>query len=147
MQRSDSPNEAEAIKTANLTDYENRLILMESNIQDVKHFWELFNNFDITKMPLKDSVHLFHQGIKPVWEDPRNVKGGSWTFRVPKEKAPQFWKEVCVMAVGDELQKAVASDRTSMYRHTAIAWTLLTSSQHSVTTFVAFLFLCGSLQL
>lgn len=90
--------------------YEDRLVKM-TEITDVREFWEMFNNFDVTSLPLRDSIHLFHKGVKPVWEDPRNMKGGCWTFRVPKEKAKDFWKEVCMMAIGEILQEAVASKR------------------------------------
>jgi len=90
--------------------YEDRLVHLTS-INDVRGFWSMFNNFDIPSLPLRDSVHLFHKGIKPVWEDPRNARGGSWTFRVPKDKAVEFWKEVCMMAIGEQLQQAVASNR------------------------------------
>ena len=64
---------------------------------------------------MRDSVHLFHKGVKPVWEDPRNEKGGCWTFRVPKDKVKEFWMELCMMAIGEKLQDAVASNRISMY--------------------------------
>jgi len=92
--------------------YEDRLVHL-ATVTDVKEFWSLFNNFDISTLPLRDSIHLFHKGVKPVWEDPRNLKGGSWTFRVPKDKAKEFWKEMCMMAVGENLQEAVASNRIS----------------------------------
>ena len=94
--------------------YEDRLVKM-TEITDVREFWEMFNNFDVTSLPLRDSIHLFHKGVKPVWEDPRNMKGGCWTFRVPKEKAKDFWKEVCMMAIGEKLQEAVASKRISKF--------------------------------
>ncbi|GAM88995.1 hypothetical protein ANO11243_070290 [Dothideomycetidae sp. 11243] len=90
--------------------YEDRLRHM-SEISDVRAFWSTFNNFDVTALQLRDSVHLFHRGVKPVWEDPRNTRGGSWTFRVPKDKAAAFWKEVCMLAIGEQLQAAVESDR------------------------------------
>jgi hypothetical protein len=93
-------------------EYEARLVKLHS-VGDVREFWEMFNNFDITTLPLRDSVHLFHRGVKPVWEDPRNVKGGAWTFRVPKDKALEFWKYVALMAIGEKLQAAVASKRIS----------------------------------
>jgi hypothetical protein len=103
--------------------YEDRLVRLQSNIADVKKFWEVWNGFEEVllatsqdphkRLQLRDSIHLFHHGIKPVWEDPRNVKGGSWTFRVPKEKAVRFWKELCVMAIGSHLQDAIATRRPS----------------------------------
>ena len=90
--------------------YEERLEPLAS-ITDVKQFWSVLNNFDISRLALRDSIHLFHRGVKPVWEDPRNAKGGSWTFRVPKAVAAQFWQEICMMAIGEQLQEAVQADQ------------------------------------
>jgi len=87
--------------------YEDRLTLLHT-ITDVRSFWNVFNNFDVSKLPMRDSIHLFHKGVKPVWEDPRNERGGCWTFRVPKEKVQAFWQELCLMAVGEKLQDALA---------------------------------------
>ena len=98
--------------SSDTANYEDRLVKM-ATVNDVREFWELFNNFDVMSLPLRDTVHLFHKGIKPLWEDPRNVRGGAWTFRVPKDKAKDFWKEVCMMAIGEQLQEAVASKRKS----------------------------------
>jgi len=39
-----------------------------------------------------------------VWEDRRNINGGSWTFRVPKANGPDFWTRVQLMAIGEKLQ-------------------------------------------
>ncbi|OQN97408.1 hypothetical protein B0A48_16567 [Cryoendolithus antarcticus] len=91
------------------SDYEDRLVPLAS-IADVAAFWGVLNNFDISLLPLRDSIHLFKRGVKPLWEDPRNAKGGAWTFRVPKSQAPEWWKEVCMMAVGEQLQAAVAGN-------------------------------------
>lgn len=82
--------------------YEGRLTLMKDDIVTAKPFWEVLNSFPLERLHLKDSVHFFKRGVKPVWEDPRNVKGGAWTFRVPKSQAEQFWKEVLMMAVGEQ---------------------------------------------
>lgn len=86
--------------------YEDRLVLLAS-VNDIRSFWSVFNNFDTTQLPLRDSVHLFKHGVKPIWEDPRNARGGAWTFRVPKAVAPEFWQEVCMLAIGEQLQAAV----------------------------------------
>ncbi|CAF9907902.1 hypothetical protein IMSHALPRED_006527 [Imshaugia aleurites] len=83
--------------------YEGRLTLLKEDIITAKPFWEVLNSFPFDALKLKDSVHFFKRGVKPVWEDPRNVKGGSWTFRVPKAQSGDFWKEVLMLAVGDDL--------------------------------------------
>ena len=92
--------------------YEDRLEVL-ANVDDVRKFWNVFNNFDISRLQLRDSVHLFHKGVKPVWEDPRNTRGGAWTFRTPKSQAVEFWKEICMMAIGEQLQTAVETERTT----------------------------------
>lgn len=57
---------------------------------------------------MRESLYLFKAGFVPIWEDRRNVNGGSWTFRVPKEKGKDFWTRVQVMAIGEELQSRLA---------------------------------------
>ncbi|KAF2724636.1 translation initiation factor eIF4e, partial [Polychaeton citri CBS 116435] len=96
----------------NKAHYESRLVSL-APVNDVRSFWNVFNNFDVTHLPLRDSVHLFHKGVKPIWEDTRNSKGGSWTFRIPKSAGPDVWKEICMLAIGEKLQEAVESDRTT----------------------------------
>jgi hypothetical protein len=80
----------------------------------VKLFWEVVNSFPLQRLGFKDSVHFFKRGVKPVWEDPRNVNGGSWTFRVPKEKTDQFWKELLVIAVGEEFFDVIQRGKKSV---------------------------------
>ncbi|KAK3708515.1 hypothetical protein LTR37_011410 [Vermiconidia calcicola] len=108
--RSQNPSSNGA--TAEEGSYEDRLEVL-ATVDDVRKFWNVFNNFDIGRLQLRDSIHLFHKDIKPVWEDRRNARGGAWTFRVPKSQAVEFWKEVAMMAIGEQLQNAVESERTT----------------------------------
>ncbi|EMC97955.1 hypothetical protein BAUCODRAFT_66583 [Baudoinia panamericana UAMH 10762] len=85
-------------------------------IHDVRQFWNVWNNFQIADLALRDSVHLFHKGVKPVWEDPRNTEGGSWTFRVSKDKGQAFWTELGMLAIGEQLQAAVDDDTRTTFR-------------------------------
>ena len=81
--------------------YEGRLTAMLENIITLKPFWEVYNTFPLDALKMKDSVHFFKRGVRPVWEDPRNVKGGAWTFRVPKDKSAQTWLEILLIAIGE----------------------------------------------
>ncbi|KAL9060726.1 MAG: hypothetical protein Q9162_000430 [Coniocarpon cinnabarinum] len=83
------------------------------SLSDIRGFWSLYNNFDFAALPQRSSVHLFHATVKPLWEDPRNMRGGAWTFRVPKAAAIDFWREICCLAIGESLQEAVRSERTT----------------------------------
>ncbi|CAG8976899.1 hypothetical protein HYALB_00003510 [Hymenoscyphus albidus] len=81
-------------------------------ISSVQAFWQYNNNFPIENLKMRESVYLFKQGFVPVWEDRRNIKGGSYTFRVPKENGPDFWTRVQLMAIGEKLQDALDSTKT-----------------------------------
>jgi len=41
-------------------------------------------------------------GIKPIWEDPRNENGGFWSIRVKKEDSPEVWKELILAVIGEQ---------------------------------------------
>jgi hypothetical protein len=53
---------------------------------------------------MRESIYLFKEGFKPIWEDRRNINGGTWTFRVPKSIGPDVWTRVQMLAIGEELQ-------------------------------------------
>lgn len=76
-------------------------------LADVKGFWSSFNNISFPETPLRHSYHLFHDKVKPLWEDPRNAHGGCWTFRVPKPHAESVFQTICLLAIGEQLQEAV----------------------------------------
>lgn len=94
-------------KHSTSSNYEGRLTLLLENIITLKPFWESFNNYPVEQLKMKDSIHFFKRGVKPVWEDPRNVKGGAWTFRVAKDKSKEIWKEVLLFAVGDQFADVI----------------------------------------
>lgn len=109
------PQSPAATNDSSSAAYEERLVRL-AEVNDIRSFWNLFNNFDTALLPLRDSVHLFKRGVKPIWEDPRNAQGGAWTFRVPKQLAPEFWKEVCMLAIGEQLQAAVEEEGVTTFR-------------------------------
>lgn len=53
-------------------------------------------------------MHLMAEGVKPLWEDPRNTHGGFWTLRVYKSDSPQIWNELVLAAIGDQFQLHLA---------------------------------------
>ena len=98
--------------------YEGRLTVLLENIITVKPFWEAYNKFPLNALKMKDSVHFFKRGVRPVWEDPRNVKGGSWTFRVPKDKSEQTWKEILLLTVGEQFADVIQPSKYSCMHST-----------------------------
>ncbi|KAI1847194.1 hypothetical protein JX265_011869 [Neoarthrinium moseri] len=78
------------------------------DIKSVAEFWRYENHINVEQMAMRDSIYLFKKGIMPVWEDRRNVLGGSWTFRVPKGLSQEFWRHIQVMAIGETLEGVLA---------------------------------------
>ncbi|KAL5114170.1 hypothetical protein ACEQ8H_007967 [Pleosporales sp. CAS-2024a] len=100
-------------KSSSSEEYASRPKPLGDQIVSIKEFYQHFNNIPVESLKLRDSIHLFHHGVKPVWEDPRNIRGGAWYFKVSKDMAAQFWHEMCLLAVGDGLQGAIETKRPS----------------------------------
>ncbi|KAL9609002.1 MAG: hypothetical protein Q9167_006188 [Letrouitia subvulpina] len=84
-----------------------RFTTLFDNIHNMKLFWEVMNQFPIHALKMKDSIHFFKHGVRPVWEDPRNINGGSWTFRVPKANSEKFWEDVLALASGEQFADVI----------------------------------------
>jgi len=48
-------------------------------------------------------LFLMRDGIKPMWEDPKNSKGGCFSFKVTNKVVPQVWKKLSYITVGETL--------------------------------------------
>jgi len=89
--------------------YEVVLETIGDQIESVQDFWRYNNNTPVDQIKMRESIYLFKQGFKPVWEDRRNIDGGSWTFRVQKVNGPDFWTRIQIMAIGEKLQSCLAT--------------------------------------
>lgn len=97
--------------------YDDRLYLLHEDVSDIATFYRVYNNYPWDKVKLRDTVHIFRKGTKPIWEDPENVKGGCWTFQVPKAKSQAFFHELAILCMANELQAAL---QAGMYFRTYI---------------------------
>jgi len=88
-------------------EYNAQLEQLGDQIESVQDFWRYNNNTPVEQIKMRESIYLFKAGFKPIWEDRRNVLGGSWTFRVPKSMGPDFWTRVQLLAVGEKLQSVL----------------------------------------
>ena len=48
-------------------------------------------------------LFLMRDGIQPMWEDPKNSKGGCFSFKVTTKVVPQVWKKLSYITVGETL--------------------------------------------
>ncbi len=88
-------------------EYQAQLEELGTQIESVQDFWRYNNNTPVDQIKMRESIYLFKAGFKPIWEDRRNVLGGSWTFRVPKSNGPDVWTRVQLLAIGEKLQSVL----------------------------------------
>ncbi|KAL2887436.1 eukaryotic initiation factor 4E [Ceratocystis lukuohia] len=94
-------------QTPNGDEYQDQLEQLCSQIDSVQEFWKYHNNFPVDQIKMRESIYLFKQGFKPIWEDRRNIHGGSWTFRVPKSQSIDIWTRVQLLAIGEKLESVL----------------------------------------
>jgi len=45
---------------------------------------------------------MFKKGIKPVWEDTANCKGGKWILRLKKGLSSRIWENLLLAIIGEQ---------------------------------------------
>jgi len=84
--------------------YENNLRAI-GTFGTVEDFWRYYNHLvKPSKLEINSNYHFFKDGIKPMWEDSANSKGGKWvlTFR-DKNLLDVCWENVVLGLVGETL--------------------------------------------
>lgn len=92
---------------AGTEDYTANLEQLGERIESVQDFWRYSNNTPIEQMKMRESIYLFKEGFRPIWEDRRNLHGGSWTFRIPKNQGRVVWEQVQMLAIGESFEGAL----------------------------------------
>uniref|UniRef100_A0AC34FYJ1 EIF-4F 25 kDa subunit n=1 Tax=Panagrolaimus sp. ES5 TaxID=591445 RepID=A0AC34FYJ1_9BILA len=70
-------------------------------------FKSLYSNIQPpTGLPWNSDYYLFREGIKPMWEDPSNIKGGRWLTQIERtkraERLDNCWLELMMALVGEQ---------------------------------------------
>lgn len=110
MYNADFSRQATDPKPADGEPYVAKLEQLGTQIESVQDFWRYNNNTPVDQIKMRESIYLFKQGFRPIWEDRRNINGGSWTFRVSKANGPDFWTRVQLLAIGERLQGVLDDD-------------------------------------
>jgi len=50
-------------------------------------------------------LFLMRDGIKPIWEDPKNRNGGCFSYKVSNKQVYAVWKELSYVLVGNTISK------------------------------------------
>tara|TARA_Y100000816_G_C26087660_1_gene574203 strand:+ start:220 stop:699 length:480 start_codon:yes stop_codon:yes gene_type:complete len=63
---------------------------------------EIFNLISLD-LYNKCMFFLMRSNIKPVWEDPENIDGGAFSFKIDNKISKKIWKNICYQAIGETL--------------------------------------------
>jgi hypothetical protein len=78
-------------------------------------FWSWFNNLpSAAEIDQSCTYHLMKKGIRPVWEDERNERGGSFSVKIPLSASVPVWKHLCVAAVSGQFDLFLSSIQDSL---------------------------------
>ncbi|XP_021679986.2 eukaryotic translation initiation factor NCBP isoform X2 [Hevea brasiliensis] len=70
----------------------------------VEGFWVCYCHLARpSSLPSPTDLHLFKEGIRPLWEDSANSNGGKWIIRFKKVVSGRFWEDLVLALVGDQL--------------------------------------------
>jgi|TARA_R110002003_G_scaffold337_1_gene18836 translation initiation factor 4E len=92
--------------TPKSSDYEKSIqpVFKFSTAQD---FWRAFVHLRRpSTLPTVADYNIFKHGIRPVWEDEENKRGGKWIMRLKKGVADRYWEELLMALVGDQFMEA-----------------------------------------
>ncbi|OAL04528.1 IF4E-domain-containing protein [Phaeosphaeriaceae sp. SRC1lsM3a] len=85
----------------------------EKSIQPVfkfstaQEFWKVYTHLKRpSSLPTVSDYNVFKHGIRPVWEDEENKRGGKWIMRLKKGVADRYWEELLMALVGDQFMEA-----------------------------------------
>ncbi|VDN53534.1 unnamed protein product, partial [Dracunculus medinensis] len=81
-----------------------------ATIDTVEDFWALYNaTQSASGLNWNSDYYLFKEGIKPMWEDENNVKGGRWLVVVDRQRRAelldQYWLELLMAMVGEQFEE------------------------------------------
>jgi len=83
-----------------------REIITFSTVED---FWALYNHIELaSRLSAGCDYSLFKEGIKPMWEDDKNRRGGRWLINLEKKhrssSLDNFWLEVVLCLIGETFE-------------------------------------------
>jgi hypothetical protein len=72
-------------------------------ITTVSDFWCFYNNWNKVGGVTYKHFFLIQDGITPIWEDPKNINGGCWSFKVHEEQSYELWEDLSIYLVCNQL--------------------------------------------
>jgi len=74
-------------------------MLTFNTVEEIIMLLETLPNEIITNCML----FIMRDGIKPMWEDPKNIKGGCFSYKINNKNVVSIWKNLSYSLVGESL--------------------------------------------
>jgi hypothetical protein len=67
----------------------------------IEQYWSIYSYLlRPSDLPGHFDFHLFKEGIKPMWEDEANKRGGKWIIRLKKGSSSRCWENLVLAILG-----------------------------------------------
>ncbi|KAJ1552605.1 hypothetical protein HK405_010685 [Cladochytrium tenue] len=114
-------SQAKKATQANWHDNLKKLVTFDT----VEDFWGVYNHvLKASQLAHGSNFHLFKEGVRPMWEDPANEKGGKWVLQIvrgnkKKTDLDTLWLNTMLACIGEmyEFSEDVCGAVVSVRRH------------------------------
>eukprot|EP01006_Ploeotia_vitrea_P057293 TRINITY_DN68164_c7_g2_i1.p1 TRINITY_DN68164_c7_g2~~TRINITY_DN68164_c7_g2_i1.p1 ORF type:complete len:208 (+),score=21.44 TRINITY_DN68164_c7_g2_i1:39-662(+) len=81
----------------------NKQLQKLDDFETIQDFWACYNALPSpATLSHKHCFHMMKQGVKPEWEDKENQAGGTWNFKVDKQKSEEVWQTLLLAIIGEQ---------------------------------------------
>ncbi|KAF2903815.1 hypothetical protein ILUMI_02367 [Ignelater luminosus] len=82
-----------------------------ASFQTVEDFWSLYNHIKLaSELKQGCDYSLFKKGVKPMWEDEANKRGGRWLINLDKKQRcndlDRFWLDIILCLIGEAFENS-----------------------------------------
>ena len=70
------------------------------NLKNIDDYW-IVNTHLQPKIIESSMLFLMRDGIEPMWEDPQNIDGGCWSFKLSKKNIDKIWNDFTMNLLGE----------------------------------------------
>jgi hypothetical protein len=83
-------------------------------IKIIEHFWRFYNNWDKVGGITNKHFFLIRSDVTPIWEDPKNINGGCWSFKIQEEQAYELWEDLSIYLVCNKLCPTISDELSGL---------------------------------
>jgi len=82
-----------------------------ASFQTVEDFWSLYNHIKLaSELKQGCDYSLFKKGVKPMWEDDANKRGGRWLINLDKKQRSndldRYWLDIILCLIGEAFENS-----------------------------------------